>query len=344
MQSAAASTGAMVTAIGPGEDTEPMMSEEPRPPAIEHLEGPTGRLRVGRWAAEGEGAAGTVVLLPGRTEFVEKYADTGAWLAGQGYAAAVLDWQGQGASFRLLPNPRKGHVADFSAYLDDLGLLLARLAAQGSPEPFLMLAHSMGGHIGLRWLAERDGRHAPRFGAAAMVAPMFDIVFGPLPRGFVRRLAGLAARIGGGHLYAPGQGDALARPLRRFETNPLTTCPERYRRWRALLERHPDHGIGGVTFGWLDAALRSIAITRAPGYLEAITVPVLVCQAAEETIVCNRAQAELAARLPRGELAVFAGARHDLLWEQAATRAALLERIVGFFSRATAGEARARAP
>ena len=81
--------------------------------------------------------------------------------------------------------------------------------------------------------------------------------------------------------------------------------------------------LGGVTYGWLGAALRSIALMRRPGYLESIRTPILVCQAGLERIVSNRAQIEFVRRLPQARLAVFAEARHELLYECEPVRAQL---------------------
>jgi lysophospholipase len=189
-----------------------------------------------------------------------------------------------------------------------------------------MLGHSMGGHIGLRYLAERE--HP--FAAAALVAPMFDIDFGMLPRPFASAISRMCMRLGLGQRYAPGQRDPAFLRC-GFEGNRLTSCPERFAAWRQLLERHPEKVIGGVTFGWLDASLRSIQQTRRPGYLEAVDTPLLVCRAGQERIVCNRAVQEFVARLPRASLIDVEEARHDLFWERTDTRLRVIDRISGFF-------------
>lgn len=260
--------------------------------------------------AGGGPARGTVVVLPGRAEFVEKYEETLADLQARRFAVAALDWRGQGMSDRLLPRREPGHVADFRDYLGDLDAVLGRLDALDLPRPFIMLAHSMGGQLGLRHLHDRPGR----FAAAAMTAPMFGIRLDPLPPPLARLVAATAARVGAAARFAPGQR-AFDAALCRFEGNPLTGCPDRFGTFRGLLVARPELALGGVTYGWLAAALRSIALTRRPGYVEAIETPVLVCQSALERIVCNRSQTELARRLPSGRLVVFPDARHEVLME-----------------------------
>lgn len=45
---------------------------------------------------------GTVIVCPGRTEFIEKYFEVGRELQKMGFAVLILDWPGQGFSERLL--------------------------------------------------------------------------------------------------------------------------------------------------------------------------------------------------------------------------------------------------
>jgi lysophospholipase len=211
--------------------------------------------------------------------------------------------------------------------LEDLEAALERCGALGLPCPWIMLAHSMGGQIGLRFLHDAPGV----FAAAAMTAPMWGIRLGPLPFALARLIAGAGVRLGARARYAPGQG---AWEIARFvyDRNPLTGCPDRFELFRALLEARPELALGGVTYGWLAASLRSISLTRRPGYLEAIGTPVLVCQAALERIVCNRSQTELVRRLPKGRLVVFPEARHEILIERPTVRAHFFRELEGFLA------------
>ena len=98
---------------------------------------------------------GTVVLLTGRGEFIEKYAtEVVGELLGRGYCVYALDWRGQGLSDRALADRGKGHIDNFSTYMADLQLFLDKVVAPAAPRPILALCHSMGGHIMMRVLAE----------------------------------------------------------------------------------------------------------------------------------------------------------------------------------------------
>ena len=294
---------------------------------LEHLRVEGMRLRIGHLPAPASGGPGTVVVLPGRAEFIEKYGEVLAALRDWGYAVAILDWRGQGGSDRFLPLRHRGHVAQVEDYLADLDALVARVAALGLPGPHLLLSHSMGGHIGLRYLHDHPGR----FAAAAMVAPMFGIRLAPTPEPLARLLCDAAIRLGGGWRYAPGQRDFMIERY-RFARNRLTSSPERHAVLRSHVAATPELALGGVTYSWLGAALRSLQLTRRPGYLEAIPTPILVCQAGAERIVSNRAQVLTVRRLPRARLIVFPGGRHELLMERDEIRDPVLAAIRAFLA------------
>ena len=220
-------TGADVTTDGP----------EPRLPLpTMRLRAPDGlELRAAFVRPPTVAPRATVVLLTGRAEFIEKYAQTIDDLKAAGFAVAALDWRGQGGSSRLIPGAlARGHVRHYEHYLDDLDTLLAAAAAEGLPEPHLMIATSMGGHIGLRHLAERPAA----FKGAALIAPMIDINFGALPHWLVRRAARLAVLLGRAERYAFGQRDP-DHDRCPFEANRLTSSAERYAAWQALQRVHP---------------------------------------------------------------------------------------------------------
>jgi lysophospholipase len=125
------------------------------------------RIRVAAWPG---GTHGTVILLQGRTETIEKYFETIGELKARGLSVVTLDWRGQGASSRALRDPLKGHVHDFAEYMEDLAAVLETLGPD-LPRPHLLLAHSMGSHIALRAVREWPDR----FQGAVLGSPMIRI-------------------------------------------------------------------------------------------------------------------------------------------------------------------------
>src|SRR3712207_2790788 len=93
---------------------------------------------------------GTVCILQGRAEFIEKYFEVVGELRRRGFAVVTFDWRGQGHSGRQVGNPRKGHVRRFEDYQLDIEAIRDHVLIPYMPEPHFALAHSMGGAIALQ--------------------------------------------------------------------------------------------------------------------------------------------------------------------------------------------------
>ena len=293
---------------------------------VHWLDSPDGmRLRAAHFPV---GPRGTVLLLNGRTEFIEKYLEPIAELRSRGFAVWTQDWRGQGLSSRLLPDPIPNHAVRFDDHLADLDMLLDQLVLPGLAGPLVLVAHSMGGHLGAHALARRP--HL--FARAVLSAPMIDVRRGRLPRRAMRLLVGLAC-LRQGQAARPGPGASRLPPLDRpFANNPLTTCPDRYAADVAMMRDQPALQVGGPTWGWLRAATAGIAALHRPGFARRITLPVLVLVAGGDRLVDNRAIRAFAARLPDAELAEFPGAEHELLREHDRHRHAVWAAIDRFLA------------
>lgn len=271
------------------------------------------RLRFGiRPASHPRGA---VVLLPGRSEFLEKYAETAADLGARRLAVYALDWRGQGLSDRPLPDPQKGHIAAYEAHLADLEQFLAEVAGP-APAPRLILGHSMGAHIALRYMAERTDAAA----GAVLTSPMVDIIPGPWPRPLARGLTAAAVARGWRERYAFGERPYRPKTGKRFGRNALTSDSRRYLGEAAMIAANPALALGGVTWGWLAATYASVDRLRDPAAAARIAAPVLMVAAGRDRVVSNAAQAAVCRRMPRCRRVVLPTARHEILMERDAIR------------------------
>ena len=97
--------------------------ENPTPPGatVGHIKAADGiPLRYAHFPAEGRPLKGTVVILQGRNEAIEKYMETVRDLSARGFGSALVDLRGQGGSGRLLRDRERGHVDHFSSYVRDV--------------------------------------------------------------------------------------------------------------------------------------------------------------------------------------------------------------------------------
>lgn len=260
------------------------------------------------WPAGGT-ARGSLLFQSGRAAFAEMYVEPLAHWHARGWHVAGLDWRGQGGSGRLLRDAATGHLASLDPLVDDLAAFVAGWR-DASPPPHVILGHSMGGHLVLRLLAERQ---APPLDAAVLVAPMLAINSGRVPSALAPMLARLACRIGRAERRVWEQ---RANPgWRSAEQRRLTGCADRYADHRWWKERHPELALGPPSWGWLAAAYASAARLAAPGVLERVRTPLLLLAAERDRLVRADAIRAAAARLPDAELVMSPDAAHELLRE-----------------------------
>ena len=284
------------------------------------------RLRLAAW--QRPQARGTVLLVPGRTEYIEKYGRAAGELARRGLATLVIDLRGQGLAERLSDDPMLGHVGHFSDYQRDMAAMIATARAQALPRPWYLLAHSMGGCIGLR--AAIEGLEVA---GCVFSAPMWGIHMRPALRPFAWAMGWAGVHLGLGEHYAPGSGVGaqsyvLSAP---FETNLLTRDREMYAWMIAHLRRHPELGLGGPSLRWLIEALTE---TRRLARCPAPALPCLTLMGTQEEIVDpDRIRARMR-RWPGGRLEIIPGARHEVMMEDDATRARVFDMIGDFCAEA----------
>ncbi|NHF71693.1 alpha/beta fold hydrolase [Paracoccus xiamenensis] len=264
------------------------------------------RLRVALWRAND--AAGTILLFPGRTEYVEKYAPVGALLTAAGFNVLAIDWRGQGLADRLQENPRPGHIADFAQYQLDVVAMVEAAATLELTEPWHLLAHSMGGTIGLAAL-----HNGLPVDTATFSAPMWGINHAPMPQAVALALAGVAGRLGRGGAAAFGTGgDGTYVMDEPFRNNLLTSDAESWARMVREAATWPDLTLGGATYSWVGNALgecRRLAAEPSPD------VPMLVSLGSRELIVSGPAIRARAAAWPAGRLLELDGAHHEVMFE-----------------------------
>ena len=279
------------------------------------------RIRLGLWPLEG--ARGTVLLFPGRTEYIEKYGLCAADLARRGLATLAVDWRGQGLSDRLLPDERIGHVDAFGDYQKDVAALLRAARELNLPRPFFLLAHSMGGCIGLR--AAIEGLPVQ---AAAFTGPMWGISVAPQLRALAWSLPRLMPRIGQGHRLSLGTKIDAYPLIAPFEDNLLTTDPEMYDMMRDQLAAHPELCIGGPSFIWLREAL---AETLHLAGRSAPNLPCVTYLGSNERIVAKNRVIARMANWKGGRLEIVEGGEHEVLFELPELRNPIFDGLERFY-------------
>ncbi len=278
------------------------------------------RLRIGLWPLEG--ARETVLIFTGRTEYIEKYAHIAADLHAAGYAVASLDWRGQGLSDRLIDDPYRGHVGAFGDYQRDVKTLIDTVESEGLPAPLAIVAHSMGGCIGLRSLI--DGLPVK---GAVFSAPMWGIIMSPALRPIAWGISRLASMFGVGATLAPGTNERSFILNDPFKDNTLTRDQEMWEMMGNQIRAVPELELGGPSLDWVRLAVEECAaLMRAP----APNVPALTFVGDNERIVEPSAILRKMKDWSNGTLTVLENGEHEGFMESPEKRAQMSRDMIAF--------------
>ncbi len=273
------------------------------------------RLRYAIWPKSEGAHRGTICLVQGRTEFIEKYYETVADFRSRGFAVATFDWRGQGGSDRLIGNPKLGYVDKFDDYWCDLQSFYREILLPDCPPPFYLVGHSMGGLASLY-----AGIHdRMMFDRIFVSAPMVALDGQPLSMKGMARLAETLSFFGFGHLPIARKADKPASEA-TFPNNPLTSDMLRYMRSVDVIRANPQLEITSPTVRWSAAAMAAMAEAGRDSFPSRLRVPVLMLAAARDQVVSTAAIERLGLRMRTGRHAVIAGARHELFMENSFIR------------------------
>jgi lysophospholipase len=272
-------------------------------------------------------AKATVLLLNGRGDFIEKYAELVEDLLASGYAVATMDWRGQGLSGEITKPPRRTHINDFTLWVEDAKIWFRTVVSSNCPAPYKLIGHSMGGHLGLRLMHDLPGQ----IEKAVLLVPMLELKISPFSSKFVNRIAKIIVALRLGVRFAFGQNPYSPQIHSDTRMNRLTSDKARFAQEEAAIKANPALAIGGVSFGWLAAAVKSTALLMSPGYAESIITPTLVLSAEREMLINNETNADFVRRMPHATYEVIADGRHELLRERDEIRQSVLAKLLHFF-------------
>lgn len=285
------------------------------------------RVRRIDWPAPAAGARGSILFLPGRADPYEKYLETLAYWAADGWQVTSADWRGQGGSGRLGSDAVTGHIEDFAQWVEDLAALWAAWSAT-APRPHVLAGHSMGAHLILRAAAEKIVTPA----AIVLSAPMLGF-HGPLPPAAMHAVARAMRGLGDPRRPAWKWGGKPGEPP-ASRAHLLTHDAERYADELWWRKQRPELVMGPGSWGWVAAAYASMRALFARGMLERIDAPTLILASTNDRLVAYRAIAEAARRIPNCELLAFGReAHHEILREADPVRLKALAAIDAFLAR-----------
>ena len=129
------------------------------------------KIRYGVFPADGK-VIGSVLLINGHREFIEKYSEFIEDFQKRGFHVFTMDHRGQGLSDRALKNRLKSHNPDFDRIILDIKEFVEQIIKPKElKHPLYLMAHSLGAHFGMRYLHDCQGL----IEKAVLLSPFTDL-------------------------------------------------------------------------------------------------------------------------------------------------------------------------
>ncbi len=282
---------------------------------------------------------GAILILPGRTEPIIKYAEVAYDLTREGYHVVVLSHRGQGESDRLSADKFLGHIDNVDYYAKDVAKFVLQIYPQiwselslSKPDKLFLLTHSMGGAVAALAMAEAGVQS--KIKAAVLIAPMFEINLGAFPPAVATTFANtIRSTLSHAESFAAEPKEFKSNPdFRSKDENGVTGSKSRFDWKNQLFINDPEIRLGGASYGWVGGWLAR----QSPIAVDAkqISVPFVIFRAGQDSIVLPGGQEKVCRASPVCELVNkgFESAQHEILQETDDIRNRAMHRILKFFS------------
>ncbi len=286
-------------------------------------------LFTSRFSPEGT-PRGTVMIVHGFTENIEKYAEIIRSLLVNGWCVLAYDQRGHGRSGREsgIRDLSLTHVDRFEDYVEDMKAVVAEALAP-MPGPKMLLCHSMGGAVSAMYL---ENEHCP-FERAVFLSPMIAPNLGGVPASLLRAVCRVPVTLGLGQRRV-----FISRPYtgpEDFDTS-CATGRERFDWYESLRGTAAEFSNNGPSYQW---ALEAINVTKkllAPGMPEKISLPVRVFGAENDSSVIPSAQEAFVSHLKNGSLEKIPGSKHEIYRSPDSVLFPWWRRVLSFLAGETA--------
>ena len=263
-------------------------------------------------------------MLHGYTESGEKFREMTWYFLQSGFNVYAIDHRGHGRSARAVDETWLTHVDHFSDYVRDLEAFMDRVVLPRAQNlPLCLYAHSMGGAIGSMMLQ----RHPKMFARAVLTAPMIAPSSAPFPSWAGAAIARFMCAIGKTREMA-FIGKPFDPQSETFEAS-FGTGRARfdYYERKRLENRHLQNC--APTYGWVREAIGVTKVLLNRELDRQIETPLLLCQAAQDTVVRLPEQNKFVSLLPHAQLRAF-DAKHEIYMSDDTVMREYVPAVIGF--------------
>ena len=263
-----------------------------------------------------------VVIVHGYTECAEKFRELAWYFIQSGFSVFAMDQRGHGKSVREVEDLSVTHVDKFSDYLRDLGEFMDKIVKPRTKgQKLCVFGHSMGGAVAAFALIE----HPEWFSRAVLNAPMIAPITRPMPRKAAKEMGRVFCLMGKGKERA-FVGKPFDPAREKYETSHMTSKARFDYFQKKRVAREELHNCS-PTYSWVREAA---GVTEPLLYrAQMIRVPVMLCQAIQDTIVELDVQEQFIKKVSDGKLVRF-DAKHEIYSSHDEVMGEYVDKIVEF--------------
>lgn len=287
-------------------------------------------IRYASWQSDLDTENGTIIFLNGRAEFIEKYLSTYKVFSSNGMSVWTMDWRGQGLSERDLVDRHKGHIQSYDSYINDLKHFLNNIVKINDLKgKTIIIAHSMGGHILLRYLSQ----YRISYPYIVLSCPLINLHQNNI---FVQKMLHVLQNLGLHSNHIPGMSSANKECVDDQEkcTNykKYTHCLESWNVLQEIIKSYPSLLVEKPTIGWLHATLKSIEHLENASFDDFLSHRIRIISANNDQIVDNKSQERFAKKNRLVERDEIPNAGHEIFIEKRKTQE-IVYRIISEYTK-----------
>lgn len=245
-----------------------------------------------------------IVISHGFTEFIPKYYEMIYYFYNAGYSVYIIEHRGHGYSDRMTEDMSMVTVKSFDDYVSDLDTFVHEVVAKREAfRPLYLYGHSMGGAIAAMYLE----KYPNIFSKAILSSPMIEMLYGGYSDFAVTSVMLLSRILCWNEKYPPGQGPYS--DVYDFEAS-NTLSEARYNYIHSCMAEDVHYQTRGSSYRWCRAARRASRFIK--NNTDKIKIPVLLCQAGNDTLVSDTAQESFIEKLDGGTIKKYSIAKHEI--------------------------------
>ena len=278
---------------------------------------------------------GDILIIPGLSEFIERYNFIADKFVSDNYRVAILDLPGQGLSTRFGKPKTVIHIEKFKLYLDAMCLIINSLEF-GKNSPIIFLGHSLGGFLSLYYQIFFRVNYSKKIiqpKITILMAPMMGLpvskflsyiiiliskilsIFKLSNIGISSILASLASFIG---IAGRNAKDSVSKSSDYWKKDENIKYFGKKISKNALkaYEENQYFETKGPSWHWLSSAIYACNFFFQNIAKHNIDIPILILNAEDETVTDPLAQKKLVKVLNNAEEVVLPSCRHDIIHEK----------------------------